>query len=57
MIIDFKMHDEVIIKATGEHAFIVWYDDEEGHDSFLLEIKDKDEMPEFYKRKDFIVIE
>ena len=50
---DCKLHEEVEIKATGERAFIVWYDEDSDHDSFLLEIKGKNEMPLFYKRKDF----
>lgn len=54
---DFKMHDRVRIKKTGEIAFIVWYDKKyPEHDSFLLEIMDKNEMPEFYERKDFDVL-
>ncbi|MBR2677749.1 MAG: hypothetical protein IKE28_12705 [Solobacterium sp.] len=54
---DFKMHDRVLIKATGEIAFIVWYDDEYPlHDSFLLETLGKNEMPKFYTRSDFEVI-
>ena len=54
---EYKMHDRVRMKETGEIAFIVWYDEENPeNDSFLLEIPDKDEMPKFYKRKDFDVI-
>lgn len=52
--IDVEMHEEVIIKKTGEHAFIVWFDEENPEkDSYLLEIKGKCEMPDFYERKDF----
>ena len=51
------MHDRVRIKETNEIAFIVWYnEDDPSEDSFLLEILDKNEMPKFYKRKDFEVI-
>ena len=54
---EYKMHDRVRIKKTGEIAFIVWYDEEDSKmDSFLLEIAGKNEMPKFYKRKDFEVI-
>ena len=54
---DFKMHDRVRIKETGEIAFIVWYDSKyPEHDSFLLEKMGKDEAPEFYERKDFDVL-
>ena len=53
---DYKLHDEVRIKETGERAFIVWYDEEEGHDSILIEIDGKCEMPKFYKRKDIEII-
>ena len=56
MIKDFKMHDRVKIKKTGEIAFIVWYDENPEHDSFLLEIDGKNEMPDFYKRADFEVL-
>ena len=53
---DFKLYDRVRICANNKEAFIVWYDETPGHDSFLLELADEDEMPEFYKRKDFVVI-
>ena len=51
------MHKKVRIKATGELAYIVWYDEKEGHDSFLLDIIDKNEMPEFYSFADFELLE
>lgn len=55
--INYKMHDRVRIKETGEIAFIVWYnEDDPTEDSFLLEIMGKNEMPKFYERKDFEVL-
>jgi hypothetical protein len=48
--------DEVEILKTGERAFVVWADDNPAHDSYLLEIKEKNEMPDFYSRKDFKLI-
>lgn len=54
---DFKLHDRVRIKKTGEIAFIVWYNEKYPEvDSFLLEIKGKNEMPAFYERDDFEVL-
>ncbi|WP_432643219.1 hypothetical protein [Acidaminococcus sp.] len=50
---DIKELDEVQILKTGEYAFVVWADDDPTHDSYLLEIKGKNEMPNFYSRKDF----
>ncbi len=50
---DVQLYDEVVILKTGERAFIVDIDTTPGHDSFMLEIKGKNEMPDFYKRKDF----
>ena len=56
-ITDFKLFDRVKLKATGEIAFIVWYNEDYPKvDSFLLEIKGKNELPKFYKRADFEVI-
>ena len=54
---DYKLYDKVRIKKTGEIAFIVWYDDTKGHDSVMLEIDEANEMPEFYKRADFEIID
>lgn len=53
---DYKLHDRVKVKETGEIGFIVWYDDTYGHDSVMIEIEGKNEMPDFYKRADFDVI-
>ncbi|MCR5034394.1 MAG: hypothetical protein K6B42_03120 [Clostridia bacterium] len=54
---EIKMHDRVRIKATGETAFIVWFnEDDPSQDSFLLELENKDEMPKYYKRRDFEII-
>ncbi len=53
---DYKLHDEVIIKKTKEKGFIVWYDEEPNHDSILIEIYDKREMPKFYKRDDIDIV-
>lgn len=53
---DYNLYDEVEIIATGEHAFIIWYDEIPEHDSIMLEIKGKNEFPKFYERKDFRVI-
>lgn len=50
---EIKLHDEVVIKETGEEAYVVWIDEDPEHDSYLLEIKEKNETPKFYKRKDF----
>ncbi len=52
-----KIHNEVIIKETGDHAFIVWFSESPDEDSYLLEIKGKNEMPKFYSRNDFITLE
>lgn len=51
-----QLYDEVEIKETGERAFVVWIDPVPGHDSYLLEIKGKNEMPDFYKRDDFTFV-
>ncbi|WP_178323699.1 hypothetical protein [Acidaminococcus timonensis] len=48
--------DEVEILKTGERAIVVWADDDPAHDSYLLDIKGKNEMPDFYSRKDFKLI-
>ena len=48
--------DEVEILKTRERAFVVWADDNPAHDSYLLEIKEKNEMPDFYSQKDFKLI-
>lgn len=48
-----KMYEEVIIKATGEHAYVVWHAPNFAYDSYLLDLKDKFEMPLFYVRDDF----
>ena len=54
---DFKLHDRVKIKSTGEIAFIVWYHElYPEHDSFLLDKLGAEEMPKFYKRADFEVV-
>ncbi|WP_276690146.1 MULTISPECIES: hypothetical protein [Acidaminococcus] len=50
---DIKLYDEVEILSTGERAFVVDVDENPDHDSYMLEIKGKNEMPDFYKRKDF----
>lgn len=47
---EYKEHDEVIIKETGERGFIVWID--EKNDSMLVEIANKNEMPKFYKKSE-----
>jgi len=51
------LHKKVKIKATGEIACIVWYDEHPEHDSFLLDLVEKDELPHFYKFDDFILLE
>lgn len=51
-----KLHDEVIIKKTGEHAFVVWFSESPEEDSYLLEIIGKEEMPKFYSRKEFLTL-
>ena len=53
---DIKLHDEVIIKETKEHAFVVWISDNSNEDSYLLEIKGKNEMPHFYSKDDFTIL-
>ena len=54
----FKMHTRVEILDTNEVGFIVWFDEEDpDKDSFLIEIEGKCEMPHFYKRKDFRIID
>ncbi len=50
---EIQLYDEVEILKTGERAFVVEMDTHPGHDSYMLEIKDKNELPLFYKRKDF----
>ncbi len=47
---EYKEHDEVIIKETGERGFVVWIDDK--NDSVLVEITEKNEMPKFYKKSE-----
>ena len=51
------MHKKVRIKKTGEIAYIVWYNDDYDKDSFLLDIADKNQMPDFYERADFEFLE
>lgn len=51
------LHKKVKIKATGEIAYIVWYDEHPEHDSFLLDLAERDELPHFYKFDDFIFLE
>ena len=51
------LHKKVKIKATGEIAYIVWYDEHPEHDSFLLDLAEKEELPHFYKFDDFIFLE
>lgn len=51
------LHKKVKIKATGEIAYIVWYDEHPEHDSFLLDLAEKDELPLFYEFDDFIFLE
>ncbi len=54
---DFRLYDRVRIRKTGEEAFIVRFDDlYPEHDSFLLDLAGRDEMPKFYRRADFDVI-
>ncbi|WP_297862662.1 hypothetical protein [uncultured Acidaminococcus sp.] len=48
--------DEVEILKTGERAFVVGADDDPAHDRYLLEIKGKNEMPDFYSQRDFKLI-
>lgn len=50
------LHKKVIINETKEKAIIIWFDEVQEHDSYLLEIIGKDEMPKFYKRKDFTIL-
>lgn len=50
------LHKKVIINETKEEAIIIWFDEVQEHDSYLLEIIGKDEMPKFYKRKDFTIL-
>ena len=50
---EIQLYDEVEILKTGERAFVVEMDTHPRHDSYMLEIKDKNELPLFYKRKDF----
>ena len=51
------LHKKVKIKATGEIAYIVWYDEHPEHDSFLLDLAERDELPLFYEFDDFIFLE
>lgn len=45
------------IKATGEIAYVVFFDEGAGYpDKYLLEIADKNEMPKQYDRDEFEVI-
>lgn len=48
-----QLYDEVEILKTGERAFVVEMDTRSGYGIYLLEIKDKNELPHFYDRKDF----
>lgn len=50
---DIQLYDEVELLETGERAFVVWFDNIPGHDSYLLEIKGKNALPHFYQRKEF----
>ena len=55
---EYKLYDYVEILKTHERGFIVWYDEDDPQkDSYLIEIKDKNEMPLFYERKDFVKVE
>lgn len=54
---DVRMHDRVRIKATGEIAYVVFFDEGANYpDKYLLEIADKNEMPKQYDRDEFEVI-
>lgn len=48
-----KLYDEVKILATNEKAIIVYISDKEVDDCYILEIIDKNEMPEWYRREEF----
>ena len=48
-----QLYDEVETLKTGERAFVVEMDTRFGDSIYLLEIKDKNELPHFYERKDF----
>ncbi len=50
------LHKKVIINETKEEAIIIQFDEVQEHDSYLLEIIGKDEMPKFYKRKNFTIL-
>ena len=54
----YKLYDYVEIRSTHERGFIVWFDEEHPEkDSFLIEIKGKCEMPDFYESKDFFKVD
>ena len=48
----YSLYEEVELLKTGQRAYIVWVD-EDGMDSYLLEIIGSDESPHFYKQEDF----
>lgn len=47
-----KLYDKVYITRLDKDAVVVWIDEEPGHDSYLLEHSDTQEI-HFYERKDF----
>lgn len=55
------MHKKVRIIANGKLAYVVWYSKEYNKNpddaSYLLELADENEMPEFYKRNEFELLE
>lgn len=53
---DIQELDEVEIIKTGERAIVVSIDESDKemlYDSFILEIIDKNEMPDYYRRDEF----
>lgn len=53
---DIQELDEVEIIKTGERAIVVSVDKNDKemvHDSFILDIVDKNEMPNFYHQEEF----
>ena len=53
---DIKLYDKVKILKTGEEAFVVWISPDaealgDEYDSYLLEIINKNEMPNFLYQK------